>query len=277
MTVAVACNLSEGVVLAVDSAVSVPTERGIVKVYENADKLFQLGDKPIGLAVFGLGGFGARSIGSYIREFEVTNPEKVVTVSVILRKLLRRCAPFFLRVYDEEVTPALEAETGRKFDQLSSQEIPVFGLVIGGFSSNSYLSEVWVTYIPLHRQPYSAQCQLGQGQFASAWYATYEPIRRYIKGYVPAMIDELFGFIQELRGESLEQAEAQKVLQILAKYEYVIPFAAMPMAEGVAHARFLVDLVINHHRFALGAPVVGGKARIGTVTYTGEKFQILSS
>jgi integrase len=55
VTVAVACNLSDGVALAVDSAVTLPDGTGgIAKVYENAQKLFQLGDRPIGIAVFGL-------------------------------------------------------------------------------------------------------------------------------------------------------------------------------------------------------------------------------
>src|SRR5206468_6888121 len=42
MSVAIACNLSDGVVLAVDSAVTVPDPAGggVAKVYENAQKLF---------------------------------------------------------------------------------------------------------------------------------------------------------------------------------------------------------------------------------------------
>jgi hypothetical protein len=48
VSVAIACNLSDGVVLAVDSAVTVPdpTGAGVAKVYENAQKLFQLGESP---------------------------------------------------------------------------------------------------------------------------------------------------------------------------------------------------------------------------------------
>jgi hypothetical protein len=46
VTVAVSCNLSDGVILGVDSAVTVPAPQGIVKVYENAEKLFSLGSAP---------------------------------------------------------------------------------------------------------------------------------------------------------------------------------------------------------------------------------------
>src|SRR5687767_8142260 len=78
MTVAVSLNLSDGVILGVDSAVTIPGTTGEAKIYENAEKLFQLGERPIGVAIYGLGGLGARSIGSYLREFEITDPNGIV-------------------------------------------------------------------------------------------------------------------------------------------------------------------------------------------------------
>ncbi len=63
--------------------------------------------------------------------------------------------------------------------------------------------------------------------------------------------------------------------KILLKHEYQFPIAGMPIMEGIAYVRFLVEMVINHYRFSIGAPVVGGKAQIGLVTYKGEKFRIL--
>jgi hypothetical protein len=64
MTVAISCNLSDGVILGVDSAVTVPVADH-VKIWENAEKLFQMGGRPIGAAIYGLAGFGDRSVGSY--------------------------------------------------------------------------------------------------------------------------------------------------------------------------------------------------------------------
>src|SRR6266481_3930461 len=43
---------------------------GKTNVYEDAEKVFQLGQKRIGIAIYGMAGIGDRSIGSYIREFE---------------------------------------------------------------------------------------------------------------------------------------------------------------------------------------------------------------
>jgi hypothetical protein len=52
MTVAISLNLSDGVVLAADSAATVPGEGGsVLKTYENAEKLFALGNRPIGVVL----------------------------------------------------------------------------------------------------------------------------------------------------------------------------------------------------------------------------------
>ena len=69
MTVAVACNLAEGVVLGVDSAVTMSNQqKQVIKTYEHAEKIFKLGEKPVGIATYGLGAIGNRIIGSYVRE-----------------------------------------------------------------------------------------------------------------------------------------------------------------------------------------------------------------
>jgi len=276
MTVAVSCNLSEGVILGVDSAVAVPGPRGIAKVYENAEKLFQLGERPIGLATFGLGVFASRSIGSYVREFESANPDKVITRPTSMSDVVEALRKFFMKVYRDTVIPAIEKETKTKFEEIPDEKRPGFGLVVGGFSPGAYLSEVWVTFIPRHESPGSAQCVRKQGEFGTNWFAVFEPIRRYIFGYDPALIEELLNYIQSRAGaKPFTDEEEREIKKILRKYEYQIPFHAMPMEEGIAHTRFLVELVVNHHRYVVGAPIVGGKVKIGKVTYKGEQFQIL--
>ena len=66
-------------------------------------------------------------------------------------------------------------------------------------------------------------------------------------------------------------------MALMAQFEYLVPFAAMPLEEGVRHVRFLVEMVINHHRFSIGAPVVGGQVKIGKVSYRGEGFEIITN
>jgi len=69
---------------------------------------------------------------------------------------------------------------------------------------------------------------------------------------------------------------------IINKYQYTVSFASMPIDQGIEYVRFLVDLAIRHFHFSSGlahAPftekIVGGRARLGVVTYKGGSFKIL--
>lgn len=276
MTVAVALNLPEGVVLGVDSALTLGDPSGVIKVFENAQKMFQLAEKRVGIAFYGLGAIGNRPIGSYIREFELLDPSNVVSKSSTIKDIVEELRIFFLQKYNTTLVPAIEKQTGKKFEEIPDGEKPILGLAVGGFSDGEYLSEVWEIVIPIHRTPNSAKLWRGQGNFGGTWFALNEPIFRYFKGYDRGLFKELKDYFVKIRGAGFSPQEDAEISNIMQKYEYQIPFPAMPLEEGIAHVRFLVEMVINHHRFAVGAPIVGGKACIGLVTYKGEKFQILS-
>lgn len=276
MTVAVSCNLPDGVILGVDSAITMSDNQGrVVKVYENAEKLFQLGDNPVGIATFGMGSIGTRSIGSYIREFELEDRNNVVTNHGDIKDTVEELRKFFQEKYHETIVPLLEHQENMEFKDIPINKKPVLGLVVGGFSQDTALSQVWLIIIPFNESLNSAQRQRAEGQFGGNWFSLYAPIFRYTKGYDQELIKELRDYFESLRGSPLTPQEETQFDNIVNKYEYRIPFAGMPIEEGIAHVRFLVEMVINHHRFVTGAPVVGGKVRIGLVTYRKEKFSIL--
>jgi hypothetical protein len=275
MTVAVACNLSEGVILGVDSAVTLGTPGGVVKVYENADKLFQLGDRPIGVAVYGLAALGNRNIGSYLHELEILNPKGLLTgPNWTMASIVEEVRAFLMKSYQKDLVSAWEAATGRKWRNLRRNKRPVLGVIVGGFSSFAYLSEVWQIELPFNNRPGSARLLRPPGSFGTNWFAMFDPIRRYIKGYDPALVDAVVKFLVG-RAAPLSPAEDAQLRRLIEGFEYQIPYVSMPMEEGVAHTRFLVELVVSHHRYAVGAPVVGGRAHVGRVTYRGTKFELL--
>jgi hypothetical protein len=276
MSVAVSCNLADGLVLGVDSAVTInDISGGVAKIYENATKLFQLGEKPIGIATFGLGSLGTRSIASYIRQFEKENPGGVVKEDCPIENVVEEIRNFFLGLYGEFVADAYERQTGKKFSDLPVNNRPILGFAVGGYSGGSYLSQVWEILIPVHEKPKSATHLRKEGEFGSNWFALNQPIFRYLKGFDRALVDEVCNYLVSLMGRQLQPSELQQLQTILAKHEYRVPFFGMPLAQGIEHVRFLVDLVISHHKYALGAPVVGGKAKIGVVDYKGDRFTIL--
>jgi hypothetical protein len=284
MTVAISLNLSDGVVLAADSAATVPGEGGsVLKTYENAEKLFPLGDRPIGVAIYGMAALGSRSVSSYLNEFEQTDPGDVLGSDTSLSEIVEALRDFLLNAYRADLVPLLEQALGTSYENIPVEQIPILGVVVGGFSHGAFLSEVWHISIPTNEAAGSAAQERAPGQFGSNWYAMLEPIRRYFKGYDPALLGEVLNWALGARGaptfddQPMSPQEIAGLQEILDRHEYSIPVWAMPMAEGIAHARFLVELVISHHRYAIGAPVVGGAVRVGSVTHREGRFHILGS
>lgn len=276
MSVAVSCNLSDGVILGVDSAVTVPAGGGgVAKVYEHAEKLLQIRDKPIGVATYGMATIRERTIGSYVREFDVTNPNDVLDQAENLADIVEALRAFFWGRYQEMIIPEVERVRKIKFDELPDEQKPALGFVIGGFLPGAYLSEVWKVVLPEMSTVGSAQQRRGQGSFGSDWFSIFEPIRRYTKGYDASLLRELIAYFENLRGNPLTPQERASIDNICGGHEYKIPFGAMPIEEGIAYVKFLVELVINHFRYSIGAPVVGGEAHVGLATYKEGKFRIL--
>ncbi len=275
MTVAVACNLSDGVILGVDSAVTLPGPGQDVRIYENAEKLFQLGKCPLGVAIYGLGAIGSRTIGSYLREFEVRDPGGVLAGQAPIHEVVEALRRFLLDEYYRIIVPALEAAAGMPFTEIPKEQWPVLGLVLGGFSPGAYLSEVWEILVPVHDAPNSAIQRRGQGSFGVDWFAAYGPLLRYIVGIDGRLLEEIVAYFQTLLGRPLSQGEEQDLTARIAQYHYRVPFEAMPIQDGIEYTRFLIDLVINTYRFSGGARYVGGRAKLGRVTYRDGQFELL--
>jgi hypothetical protein len=156
MTVAISCNLSDGVILGVDSAVTVAAGADHVKIWENAEKLFQIADRPIGAAIYGLAGFGDRSMGSYLREFEQSNPNGVLTAANDLSSVVEAIRVFLHEKYHATIVPAIQA-AGQDFNEaLQAGTAPAVGIAIGGYSTGEYLPELWHLIVPYNADPNSA-------------------------------------------------------------------------------------------------------------------------
>src|SRR5262249_60196294 len=119
---------------------------------------------------------------------------------------------------------------GMDFAAIPPEQVPLLGLVVGGFSHDRFLSEVWEIAVPLHSERNSAVLRRGEGDFGTNWFAMFDPIRRYIKGFDPNLVEALLAwFVQKRDGRTLEPEELEELSGILAGFEYQIPFAAMPL------------------------------------------------
>ena len=278
MTVAIACTVPDAVILGVDSAVTIGDANNPIKVYEDAEKIFQLGNLPVGIAIYGAASFGVRTIGNLLREFELKNPNGVLGKNKKnIKDIVEQMRIFFTAEYTKTVVPAVEALKGVPFAQIPDTEKPGLGLVVAGFSIGTFLPEVWNILIPTHAAPDSAVLQIASGNLGSAWFASFTPVFRYIKGHDPSLLNDVIGKCEEIHGAAFTEDQKKSIRDVANKSEYQVVFNAMPVATGIEYVRFLVQLVISHHKFATGAPIVGGCPRIGFVTYRGEQFKILEN
>lgn len=267
MSVAVLCNLSDGVIIGVDSAVTVSDANGVRKVFADGEKLFQLTDR-VGVATYGVGGLEGRSIGSFVREFELAHPD---LSNIPLQETVELLRQFFMGVY----VRSAEYIYGLPFDQIPAEEKGVLGFIVAGFSPGQYLSEAWHLQLPWNNDPNSAEHICAPGNFQVSWYATFGPIERYIKGCDRNLFAEMTTLAATIAGRLLTEEEVNQFVEIVDKHSYRAFLDSMPVQAGIDYVRFLVNLVIEHYRLISQHPIVGGKPKIGVVTYKGEKFKLI--
>ena len=154
-----------------------------------------------------MGALGNRSIGSYIREFELADPNKVVSGSSTVGDIVEELREFFMQAYTKIVVPEIEKREGKEFGKIPDEKKPILGLAVGGFSSGAYLSQVWEILIPVHNTPKSSILRRKEGDFGSNWFALNAPIFRYHKGYDREVLKAINDYYTQLRGNPLTSAE----------------------------------------------------------------------
>ncbi|MFZ0245282.1 hypothetical protein [Candidatus Binatus sp.] len=285
----VAATFPDGVILGADTSVNLPgppkgydqplpqevthgNVGGVLKVFEGRETLVPLGHRPIGVAIYGTPLIGDRSVGSYFREFVVSDPNGVISGETEIQVIAEELNKFFAKLHKEIVLPSSEVFHKKPYDQIPANERPGFGFVLGGYSANSYMGEIWQVFVPVLTEAVQLR---KAGEYSINWFGNIEPIDRYLKGYSQGILNELRQYIEKGRGIPFSDQEQRDINAILARAEYILPITAMPVEVGTELVRFLVELTINHFRFALGAAFVAGEPRIGKASYMGTPFEIL--
>jgi hypothetical protein len=296
MSIIVSLTVPDAVILGVDSAVSIPGVAGlkapetdellseipesmrewargpVIKVYEDAHKLFPLGNRPVGVAIYGTQLLGDRTIGNHLHEFVAKDPEGIIGQETTLQQIAEGVNAYFTNLYDTIAKPFVANFRKMPFDQVPVEQRPGYGFVIGGYSANAYFPEVFHVFVPNNSGP---QRMRQQRELNVNWFGTYEPLDRYFKGYTQPLVESLLEQFKKIHGSDLSEEEQAGIYAALAKYEYTTTASLMPVSVGVEYVRFLVGLVTNHYRYDVGMPIVGGPIRIGKATYAAGTFEIL--
>lgn len=302
MTIAVCCTLADGVVVGTDSAITVTGQiktpqgvlPGVLKVYNDAEKVFGFHVDvqkdlrlPVGLVTYGLATLGNRTIESFVREFELDHkPADLKKLTV--QELCDELHTFFRKQYVELLGKTLTA-LGRKLEDIPVEQ-RVLGLFVGGFSPKEPLPEAWEVNVHFDDKATRIRQVRAPGDFGSNWAGQFGGVQRFHKGWDPQVIDAVLSALNaEYKFVDPNNAEqANRVSTIvqtaLAPFEYQVPFAAMPLQEGIDYTAFLLDMMILQHRFVFGAPTCGGNVRIAVIRkhegfqwITGQHYEVRGS
>jgi hypothetical protein len=277
------------VIIGTDSAITVAgPNQAVMKVYNDADKIFAFyadADKddrlPIGVATYGLATLGQRTIQSFVRQFELEHKAKAKELQALtVHEFAEKLHAFFRGHYVTNVGPFLQAQ-GIDIATATPDKLPALGLFVSGFSPKEPLPETWLLNIQLDKTAGGIVQSRQPGNFGSNWGGQFLGIQRFHKGYEDGVIQAAAGAIASAFGIDLTQPGNQDkirnaIMPVLPMFEYQVPFAAMPLQEGVDYTTFLLDMAILQHRFVVGAPTCGGSIRLAVIRKH-EGFQWVNS
>jgi len=260
MTIAVAVQVHDGIVLSSDSASTLfaevaPGQTGIVNVYNNANKIFNLlKGAPIGGMTYGMGGLGAASISTLAkdlrRRFAGDDPAKPTwklnLQSYTIEEVAIQAREF---LYDECYVP------------LGLPQAPgvQFGFVVAGYSANAQLAELWA--VTIENGACAAPVNLiAQGDAKAHAFGDPETFSRLMLGYGQRIGEALLKM-------GVPQADIPAAIAaIQAETECHMVEPPMPIQDAIDLAEYLVHATAMYTRFKRGAPTVGGPIEIAAIT-----------
>ncbi len=214
----------------------------LVKAYENAQKLFQIGEMPIGLLTYGIGNIGRRSVESFAHEFSRIEASRADKTDV--SETTKRFFDFIQEHYNQA------------FGSVPTDEQPGMGFVIAGYSDDQHSASEWEFILPQHTAP----VPIGpQDTVGAIWRGVGNPFTRLMFGIDP-------GFEQKLRDTGASEEEVNRFKQVINQMKTNVAFDGMPLADAIGYCRFIIQTTIGWCKYALGWPACGGPIKLATIT-----------
>ena len=248
MSIVASTLVHDGLVLGADSVAKITGRDNSGKIstiqsYQHAQKLYRVAPH-IGVATWGIGNLGPRSVGSFIadhaRKLAPTQPREADTVQAVTQALLKT----FQEAYEEQ------------FKLINVEARPTLGVLVGGYSPEQPLAEEWEFEIPTKPQPKRIR---PFGAFGASWRGVPRPFTRLYKGFDPLM-HQLNLLRKGVTAQELDQLTAQFVLD------------GMPVQEAIDFVVFILQTTINVSKFEAGIASCGGPLWVSLITRSGFKW-----
>lgn len=255
MTVAVVVKVFDGIVVAADSATTMPLTNGGAQVYNGANKIFHLHrDLPVACLTWGLGNIGDASISTLAKDLrgrlmgrDATWPEwELAPGAYTVEQIAERVVEMFFD--DLYVT-----EFGGKPPVPGAS----LGLLVAGYSAQARQPEVWK--IVMSDPAIRPTAELEAPPDAAGWksYAQPEATERLFDGHDASLAAGLEA--------ALEPEQWVKAQAVLAGRRRDPAIAPMPFSDAIALARYLVDVTVGYSRYLLGPDTVGGVVEVAGI------------
>jgi hypothetical protein len=259
VTVAVVVKVFDGIIVAADSATTLPLVQGGAQVYTGANKVFHLHRRlPVAAMTWGLGAVGPASIATLTKDLrrrlmgkDEANPTwEVDEASYTIEGIADRYIEMFHgEVYSTTIGPNVTP----------GDEGPVLGMLIVGFSANETQPEAWEVVIKDPHGAPTATRLMGQDDYGWMTFAQPEATERLFYGVDPATFAALKA---SLPADVWNNTVMPLVVQ--AQRNPVVP--GMPLADTIELADFLASVTAQYSHFLLGPDTVGGVVDIAAIS-----------
>ncbi len=244
MTIVASVKVYDGIILGADSATQVfgklpDGKMAILKTYQNAIKLFQFQDLPIGILTYGAGNVEEKSISTLLREF--SNTHKYNKDDYQIKDIVKSLLDYFRKIYLD------------KYKDLKRDDNPTLGMVVAGYSQAASLGEEWEFSIPKDEEPKRLR---EANIFGASWRGIMLPFTRIYKGFDPRIRTDLAN-----AGVSPELIES-----VFSKYSAPIAFNGMPVKDAIDFVRFILKTTIWMSSFEIGRPTCSEPICIAVIT-----------
>ena len=256
MTIVVTIKVTDGMVLAADSAASFFDGAGAhIKTYNNANKIFNLRKVwPLGALVYGAGGIGSASI---------------ETLSKGLRK--KFSDPLDDQYYLNPTAYTVEevANKAKQFLFAAYQQAypnPVASYFLGyrvcGYSYGALQAESWEFTIHGENCNGPTVLQPLDGGMGVRWAGLNEALDRLLLGISNSREAREIFKARDLSDENIDGL----FLEFAQKCGKIFTIPAMPIQDAIDVARFLVDTASRFARYGIGPETIGGPTEIAAIT-----------
>ena len=263
MSLVVYIKVSEGIVLAADSAATIAGElvtpegkktEGVLKVFYNSKKLNQIKDMPVGVLNWGLSHLEMRTISSLVEQCATEKIQKLPSLqnkdalSYTVKEIADEISKFMATLY-KRVTEKVPKGVRE----------PELGFIVAGYSAGEFFPEEWRQVFPMEKGMVRLRPDLAPGRpnFGANWYGMTDTIVRMYLGY-----DKRLGNVLVKEGWTED-----KVKDLIRGFEYQVVFPGMPLQDAIDFARFLVETATKMQRYAVGAEQVGGPIQLASITH----------